>query len=58
MRDHHKHGVGLQYQKLFFRHYFKILLTSFNSNMKSTRQIKTYGGPQVQEEMFLYLIHK
>ena len=42
VRDHHKHAVGLQYQKLFFQLNLKILLNSFNSNMKSTRQIKTH----------------
>ena len=42
VRNHHKHGVGLRYQKLFFQVNLKSLLTSFNSNMKSTRQIKTH----------------
>ena len=39
MRDPHKHGVVLQYQKLFVKVNLKTVLTS--TNMESTRQIET-----------------
>ena len=39
MRDPHKHGVVLQYQRLFVKVNLKTVLTS--TNMESTRQIKT-----------------
>ena len=41
VRLHHKHGVALGYQRLLVQVNFKTLLTSFNSNMKSARQIET-----------------